>query len=104
MRDFVYSCWRFIFDHEYSPLRHIPDVGIRHMVLQLLCWMWATVFGISIGSYFVFVVTLVFHTLFVSAAALIASLSDAVRWNPGFASAASAAALTAGSFAGLDNC
>lgn len=70
MRDFVISCWRFIFDHEYSPLRQIPDLGIRHMVLQLLCWMWATVFGISISSYLVFGVTLVFHILFVGAAAI----------------------------------
>ena len=48
MRDLVVSGWKFIFDHEYSPLRHIPDVGTRHMVFQLLAWMWATVFAISV--------------------------------------------------------
>ena len=40
------------------------------MVFQLLAWMWATVFGISIGSYLVFGVTLVVHALFIAAAAI----------------------------------
>jgi len=61
---------RFIFDHEYSPLRHIPDLGTRHMVFQLLAWMWATVFGISIGSYLVFGLTLLSRALVIAAAAI----------------------------------
>lgn len=70
MRDYVISFWRFIFDHEYSPLRNIPDLGTRHMVFQLLAWMWASVFGISIGSYLVFGLTLLTHALFIAAAAI----------------------------------
>ena len=79
MRNFVISCWRFIFDHEYSPLRHIPDLGTRHMIFQLLAWMWATVFSISIGSYLVFEVTLLAHALIIGAAAItVATYSTAV--------------------------
>lgn len=70
MRDFIVSCWKFIFDHEYSPLRHIPDLGTRHMVFQLLAWMWASVFGISVGSYLIFGVTLLAHALVIAAAAI----------------------------------
>ena len=70
MRSFVISAWKFIFDHEFSPLRNIPDVGVRHMVFQILAWMWSIVFGISIGSYAVFGITLVAHILFIAAVAI----------------------------------
>ena len=36
MRKSIVFLWNFMFDHEKSPLRHIPDIGTRHMVLQLL--------------------------------------------------------------------
>jgi len=79
MPNFVVSCWRFIFDHEYSPLRHIPDLGTRHMIFQLLAWMWGAVFSISIGSYLVFEVTLLAHSLIIGAAAItVATYSTAV--------------------------
>ena len=70
MRSFVVSAWRFIFDHDFSPLRHIPDVGVRHMVFQLLAWMWSIVFGISVGSYFAFGISIVAHILLIAAAAI----------------------------------
>ena len=28
---------------EINPLRHIPDTNTRHMVLQVLAWMWCIV-------------------------------------------------------------
>ena len=36
VRKFVVFCWDFVFNHEVSPLRNIPDVAIRHYVLQAL--------------------------------------------------------------------
>lgn len=70
MRSFIVSAWKFIFDHEFSPLRNIPDVGVQHMVFQILAWMWSIVFGISIGSYAVFGITMVAHSLFIAAIAI----------------------------------
>jgi hypothetical protein len=70
MRKFVVSAWSYIFDHDLSPLRHIQDTSIRHMVFQMLAWMWSIVFGIYVGSYIAFGVTLVAHALLISAAAI----------------------------------
>ena len=36
-----------------NPLKHIPDTNVRHMVLQVLAWMWCIVFSMYIGSWFV---------------------------------------------------
>ena len=44
-RNYVAYAWNFLFNHEVSPLRNIPDVGIRHYVLQVLGFMWAVSFS-----------------------------------------------------------
>ena len=36
MQKTILFAWSFLFDHEVSPLRHIPHFNTRHMVLQLL--------------------------------------------------------------------
>ncbi len=66
----VSSIWNFIFDHEKSPLRHIPDFGVRHMVFQMLGWMWAIAFSLAIGSYTFLVASLVGHAILIAAIAI----------------------------------
>ena len=70
MRKFIADAWNFIFDHEVSPLRHIPDVAVRHMVLQILGWMWATSFTIAIGSYTMLPASLLGHAVLIAAIAI----------------------------------
>jgi hypothetical protein len=66
----VVYCWKFVFDHRVSPLRHIPDVAIRHYVLQALGFMWALAFGVATGSYTFMAASVVGHTVLISAAAI----------------------------------
>lgn len=73
----VYS-WNFIFNHEVSPLRNIPDVAVRHYVLQGLGLMWALSFSLAIGSYTFLAASIVGHTLLIGAVAItVAVLSTA---------------------------
>ncbi|MBT5640974.1 hypothetical protein N9560_00405 [Hyphomicrobiales bacterium] len=67
---FVVHAWSFLFNHEVSPLRHIPDVAIRHYVLQVLGIMWAVSFSIAIGSYTFMAISIVGHTVLIAAAAI----------------------------------
>lgn len=62
--------WNFIFNHEVSPLRNIPDVAMRHYVLQALGLMWAAAFSVAVGSYTVWAVSVVGHTILIAAAAI----------------------------------
>jgi len=68
--NYVVRAWNFIFNHEVSPLRHIPDVATRHYVLQLLGAMWALSFSIAISSYTFFVASLVGHVVLIGAVAI----------------------------------
>jgi hypothetical protein len=78
--NYVVYAWNFIFNHEVSPLRHIPDVAIRHYVLQALGLMWATSFSLAIGSYTFLAASLIGHTVLIAAAAItVATLTAAAK-------------------------
>jgi hypothetical protein len=70
IRKFVVYFWNFVFNHEISPLRHIPDVAIRHYVLQALGLMWAVAFAVAVGSYTFLAFSVIGHTVLIAAAAL----------------------------------
>jgi hypothetical protein len=78
--NFVAYAWNFIFNHEVSPLRNIPDVAIRHYVLQVLGLMWATSFALAIGSYTFLAASLIGHSVLIAAAAItVATLTTAAK-------------------------
>lgn len=79
-RNRVAFAWNFIFNHEVSPLRNIPDVAIRHYVLQVLGAMWAVAASIAIGSYTFLAASLLGHAVLIAAAAItVATLTTAAR-------------------------
>jgi hypothetical protein len=70
MKKAIVFLWGYVFDHEVSPLRHISHFGTRHMVLQMLGWMWAISFSLAISSYTFLAVSMVGHAVLISAAAI----------------------------------
>ncbi len=66
----IVGAWNFVFNHEVSPLKHIPDIGTRHMILQILGWMWALAFCVAIGSYTMLAASLIGHAALIAAAAI----------------------------------
>ena len=61
MRNFINDCWNGIMDHKKNPLSNIPNMQVRHMVLQLLAWMWCIVFSFYLGSIVVFGISAIAH-------------------------------------------
>lgn len=74
--------WDFVFNHEVSPLRHIPDVAIRHYLLQILGLMWAVTFSIAIGSYTVFAASAIGHFVLITAVAITVATWSAAAKRP----------------------
>jgi len=81
-RKLVVYCWNFVFNHKVSPLRHIPDVAIRHYVLQALGIMWAAAFSAAVGSYTFFAVSVVGHAALIAAAAITVATWTAATMKP----------------------
>ena len=78
----VVYVWNFVFNHEVSPLRHIPDVAIRHYVLQALGLMWAVAFAVAAGSYTFLAVSVIGHTVLIAAAAITVATWTAATTKP----------------------
>jgi len=82
VRKLVVYCWDFVFNHEVSPLRHIPDVAIRHYVLQALGLMWAVAFAVAVGSYTFLAVSIIGHVVLCAAAAVTVTTWTAATVKP----------------------
>jgi hypothetical protein len=82
VRKFAVFCWDFVFNHEVSPLRNIPDVAIRHYVLQALGFMWAVAFAVAVGSYTFLAVSVIGHSVLIAAAAITVATWTAATAKP----------------------
>lgn len=82
MREWVYNCWNVVMDHNKNPLSAIPDFSTRHMIMQVLAWMWCIVFGIIVGSMYMGVFSMVIHTLLLGAIAVTVGTFETAKRNP----------------------
>ena len=59
----IISLYNLVMDSRRNPLSHIPDNNTRHLVMQVLAWMWCIIFSIWMGSILVFGVSAVIHAI-----------------------------------------
>ena len=82
MREWVYTSWVGVMDAKKSPLRHIPDTNTRHLILQILAWMWCIVFSFYIGSFVVFGISAIAHVMLLGAIAITVGTFETAKRNP----------------------
>ena len=82
MREFIYNSWNGVMNHDKNPLRHIPDFNTRHMVMQVLAWMWCITFSILVGSWTVFGVSAVGHVVLLGAIAITVGTFETAKRKP----------------------
>tara|TARA_B100001094_G_C17926340_1_gene668466 strand:- start:123 stop:404 length:282 start_codon:yes stop_codon:yes gene_type:complete len=64
--EFVKDSWSGIMIRDNTPLKHIPNLMVRHMIFQILAWMWCIIFSAALGSFVVFGVSLIAHVLLIA--------------------------------------
>ena len=84
MRELVYDSWNGVMNADINPLRHIPDTNTRHMVLQVLAWMWCIVFSLYVGSFWVFGISAIAHVMVLAAIAITIGTFETAKRNPDF--------------------
>ena len=78
----IKQTWALVMDSEKNPLHHIPDINTRHMVMQVLAWMWCIAFSMYFGSMWVFGMTAIAHMFIISAIVVtVATFSAANKLN-----------------------
>ena len=82
MREFIYNSWNVVMDHEKNPLCNIPDFSTRHMIMQVLAWMWCIVFAIIVGSMWAGVISMMLHALLLAAVAVTVATFETAKRKP----------------------
>tara|TARA_Y100001937_G_scaffold68608_1_gene93736 strand:- start:165 stop:536 length:372 start_codon:yes stop_codon:yes gene_type:complete len=84
MREFIYDSWNGVMDMDKNPLRHIPDTNTRHMVLQVLAWMWCIVFSMWVGSFWIMGASMIAHALILGAIVITVATFETAKKKPTF--------------------
>ena len=74
--------YNLIMDSKHNPLSYIPDTNTRHMVMQLLAWMWCIIFGMSVGSVTVFGISAIAHALLIAGVFITAGVFETAKRKP----------------------
>lgn len=84
MRTYIYNSWNAIMDDKRNPLSNIPDLQTRHVVMQILAWMWCIIFSMSIGSITVFGISAVAHILLIAGIVATVGAFETAKRKPEF--------------------
>ena len=81
---YIYDSWESIMNHDRNPLKNIPDTNTRHMIMQVLAWMWCIAFSSYFSSMWIFGVTAIAHIIILAAIAVTVATFETARRKPDF--------------------
>ena len=76
--------YKLIMDSKYNPLANIPDLNTRHMVMQILAWMWCIIFSMYVGSINVFGISSVVHAILIAGVFITVGVFETAKRNPDY--------------------
>lgn len=82
MQKFIYTIWNTVMDHRVNPLRHIPDLNTRHLVMQILAWMWCIIFSTYLGSIVAFGISAILHALLLAGLVITVGTFEMAKRRP----------------------
>ena len=81
---YIYDTWESIMNHDRNPLKNIPHTNTRHMIMQVLAWMWCIAFSSYFSSMWIFGVTAIAHIIILAAIAVTVATFETARRKPDF--------------------
>jgi len=82
MINFILSAWRVVMDSDINPLSNIENLTVRHMVMQILAWMWCIIFTMMTGTWMYLGVNVLFHTLLLGGITLTVAVFETAKRKP----------------------
>ena len=74
--------YHLVMDSRHNPLSHIPDTNTRHLVMQVLAWMWCIVFSMWMGSILVFGVSAAIHAILLAGIFITVGVFETAKHKP----------------------
>tara|TARA_R110001606_G_scaffold365772_2_gene520726 strand:- start:36 stop:332 length:297 start_codon:yes stop_codon:yes gene_type:complete len=82
MRDFILDNWNLVMDYEKNPLKNIPSLPVRHMIMQVLAWMWVIVFTIASGTWAYAGLNAIVHTALIAGIVVTVAIFETAKRKP----------------------
>ena len=82
MRQFVVDSWDSVMNMDRNPLKNIPDIQTRHLIMQILAWMWCIAFGFIVSSMWLGVVSMMAHVVLLGAIAVTVATFETAKKKP----------------------
>ena len=76
------NLYKLIMDSKHNPLRNIPDMNTRHMIMQVLARMWCIIFSMYLGSIVAFGISAVIHALLIAGVFITAGVFETAKRRP----------------------
>ena len=76
------NLYKLIMDSKHNPLRNIPDMNTRHMIMQVLAWMWCIIFSMYLGSIIAFGISAAIHALLIAGVFITAGVFETAKRRP----------------------
>ena len=74
--------YNLVMDSRHNPLSNIPDTTTRHLVMQMLAWMWCIVFSMWVGSIVAFGISTTVHAILLAGVFVTVSVSQTAKRHP----------------------
>ena len=76
--------YQLVMDSAKNPLSNIPDTNTRHMIMQVLAWMWCIVFSSWMGSIVVFGVSALVHAILLAGVFITVGVFETAKHRPNY--------------------
>lgn len=76
------NLYKLIMDSKHNPLRNIPDMNTRHMIMQVLAWMWCIIFSMYLGSIVAFGISAAIHALLIAGVFVTTGVFETAKRRP----------------------
>ena len=76
------NLYKLIMDSRHNPLRNIPDMNTRHMIMQVLAWMWCIIFSMYLGSIVAFGISAAIHAVVIAGVFITVSVFETAKRRP----------------------
>ena len=80
----VIKLYNLVMDSRHNPLSKIPDTNTRHLVMQVLAWMWCIVFSMWMGSIVVFGVSAAIHAILLAGIFITVGVFETAKRKPNY--------------------
>ena len=82
MREAIVNMWNSVMNADVNPLKNIPSLQARHMILQILAWTWASSFALAYGSLWIWGFSMIAHLCSIAAIVVTVATFETAKRKP----------------------